>query len=165
MDASWVETILVGTVVGLLYSFVPMIRDYFRMMRFVRFVNFDLIRYFQLFETGGVPALAQPLALKLSEKGILMAWKTQRDLKACQQADEYATLLASLEAYREAAGLLAGRVFPLAWNPDAEMDSPKTEASKVVFMAIRRDWYEFRKQSAFLQSFLNRHVDTKAGPA
>jgi hypothetical protein len=75
--------------------------------------------------------------------------------------ESFASLIGSLETYREAAGLLGGRVKALAWHAGVELDYGTSAATQAAFDGIRRDWKEFGAQSAFLESFLQHHTDIK----
>lgn len=175
MASAWRETVLIGVVVGLVFSFGPLLLDYARMMRLVRYINLDIVRFQQLLATGDAGALAYPLSHKLAETGVLLSWKTQRSLTALRDACEragapletgtYETLTGSLETYRVTVGMLSGRIGVLAWHACYESERPLPPLVAVAFRSITRDWREFAAQSAFLESFLKRHTDIRTGPA
>lgn len=172
---SWMEIVVIGATVGLVSFFGPLVLDYVRMMRFVRYINMDMIRFLQLLETGGADALAYPLSQKLSEKGALLSWKTQRRLTSLRdtclrmgsplEADIYTNLMGSLEMYRGTVDMFSGRSGVMGWRACTEFIGPVPNVIRRTFKAIDRDWEEFRRQSAFLQAFLKRHTDVKTGSA
>lgn len=171
MADSWLGIVGVGAVVGLLFWFVPILWEFSRLLWFIRYVNFDRIRFGQLLETGGPAALALPLTQKLTETGILLAWKTQRTFAELHSRSAalgdplgdgaYEMLVGSLESYREAAGLLSERIGILAWN--TEYDFPRTMHPSVVrtFRQVRRDWEEFTHYSLFLRKYIEHHTDIR----
>jgi hypothetical protein len=166
--ASWTEIVGIGVAVGLLFSIVPAVWHAWGLARFVRYVNFDLIRLGQIIETEGFGGLAFPLSQKLSEKGVLLAWKAQREFEKmhvlCDQLGypyepgTFEELKGSLETYREMVGALSHRVGVLAWHAGDVFENPAPPFVRKTFSAIDRDWYEFRMHSAFLHKFMQRHT-------
>lgn len=168
MDGSWVEKTIIGTAVGLIFALGPLVLDGIRLMRLVRYINMDLVRFHQLHAIGGDEALAFPLSQKLSEKGILLAWKTQRELVALHSAcerdgtlldtDTYEDLIVSLEVYRDSVGVHSDRVGILVWHPGDGFEPPVPPRVAAAFRNIERDWRQFRSQSVFLQKFVQRYA-------
>ena len=166
MQASWIEVVAIGTTVGLAFFFVPLAVEFARMMRFMRYVNFDLIRFGQLLEAGGDRALVLPFTQKLTEKGVLLSWNTQRALREvraiCDQQGwpyepaDFETLIASLEIYRDTVSVFADRIGVLAWHPGDGFEGPMPPFVLERFRDIEDDWREFRRYSDFLRGFVQR---------
>ena len=171
MAAPWNEIILIGALVGLFAGIGPLILDYILMIRLVLYINMDRIQFEQLLATGNDDNLAFPLSQKLAEKGILLAWKSQREIQAMRVVCEeqgfpmepelFDTLKGSLETYRDIAGMLSKRIGVLGWHVTAEYSGSVPPFVVKKFKAIDRDWVEFDKYSAFLRSFLHRHTSIK----
>lgn len=162
MAGSWLEILAVGVAVGLAFALGPMLVDYGRVRRLLAYTDFDRIRFQQLLVTGGPEALAFPLSRKLSEKGILLSWRTQRELaKHRDHIKDYDLLAASLETYRETVGMLSERISVLAWHPGDEFAEPVPPDVAAAFRTIDGDWREFRRQSAFLHRFVQRYAKVR----
>lgn len=168
MEGSWISSALAGAAVGLVFGLGPLVADGLRLMGLVRYVNMDLVLFHQLYVAGGDDALAFPLTQKLAEKGILLAWKTQRELaalrEACSQrgtpleAGVCETLKGSLETYRDSVAMLSERIGVLVWHTSAEFEGPVPPLAVAALKAVDRDWKEFSRHAAFLQKYLKRYT-------
>jgi hypothetical protein len=165
----WPHVVAVIALAGFVFVFAPLMLEFVLLKRFARYVNMDGLQLQRLLHARSAGELAMQLSQKLSEKGILLSWKTQRRLAACQEADRplsieaYDALVQSLEEYRTKAGILAGRVGVLAWNAGDELDYAPTGFAHTVFAGIRRDWREFGLHCAFLRSFLKNNTTIVIG--
>jgi len=160
MPLSWIEVVILCAltlVVGLL---LMLLRDFNRLMCLIRYINFDLIEFRKLYEEGTYDAMAGPLSRKLAEKGLLLAWDTQRRLVALQARDEpldpndYTGIIQSLEEYRKAVGMFSEQVGSLVWYLHIDSRGQAPSPVQRVITGIQRDWREFEHQSRYLQAFL-----------
>ena len=142
--------------------------DFVRLKRLASYINMDGLEFQQLLNTGRSWNLAMALSRKLSEKGILLAWKSQRDLTALRDTcerdghpvapEDFQTLIGSLEIYRQTAGMMLDRIAGVSWYPGHQFDRSVPKVIRTTLDCVDRDWREFKSWSDYLQSFVRHHA-------